>query len=65
MGSTGSISFYHCYIGNFLLFSFRYPRSEPIDMTRLVSEHDQPHILSPFSKAAPISRLRRVRLRRM
>jgi hypothetical protein len=28
-------------------------------MTRLVYEHDQPHIRSPFATAAPISRLRR------
>jgi len=35
------------------------------DTTRLASEHDQPHMRSPFfSRAAPISRLRRARLRR-
>ncbi len=28
-------------------------------MTRPVSEHDQPHIRSPFETAAPTSRLRR------
>jgi len=28
-------------------------------MTRPVSEHDQPHIRSPFETAAPRSRLRR------
>jgi len=28
-------------------------------MTRLVSEHDQPHIRSPLKTAAPRSRLRR------
>ena len=33
-------------------------------MTRLVSEHDQPHIRSPFSTAAPRSRLRRAGLKR-
>ena len=38
---------------------FRYPRSEPDCMTRPVSEHDQPHIRSPFETAAPTSRLRR------
>ena len=38
---------------------FRYPRSEPVCMTRLVSEHDQPHIRSPLETAAPRSRLRR------
>ena len=32
-------------------------------MTRLVSEHDQPHIRSPFATAAPTSRLRRAGLR--
>jgi hypothetical protein len=30
-------------------------------MTRLVYEHDQPHIRSPFATAAPISRLRRAK----
>ena len=35
----------------------RYPRSEPACVTRLVSEHDQPHIRSPFATAAPTSRL--------
>src|SRR6266571_9509653 len=34
------------------------------DTTRLVSEHDQTHIRSPFATAAPISRLRRARLRK-
>src|SRR5271167_3891382 len=43
--------------------SVRYPRSEPDCMTRLVSEHDQPHIRSPRETAAPISRLRRSGLR--
>jgi hypothetical protein len=33
-------------------------------MTRPVSEHDQPHIRSPFMTAAPTSRLRRARLRK-
>ena len=33
-------------------------------MTRLVSEHDQPHIRSPFATAAPTSRLRRAGLRK-
>jgi len=33
-------------------------------MTRLVSEHDQPHIRSPRETAAPISRLRRSGLRK-
>src|SRR5260370_7928933 len=32
-------------------------------MTRPVSEHDQPHIRSPFMTAAPTSRLRRARPR--
>src|SRR6478752_715276 len=36
-----------------------YPRSEPDCMTRPVSEHDQPHIRSPRTAAAPTSRLRR------
>ena len=38
--------------------------SEPACMTRLVSEHDQPHIRSPFATAAPTSRLRRAGLRK-
>jgi hypothetical protein len=33
----------------------------PFNLTRLVSEHDQTHIRSPFTTAAPISRLRRAR----
>ena len=37
-------------------------RSEPDCMTRLVSEHDQPHIRSPFATAAPTSRFRLRRL---
>ena len=36
----------------------------PLSVTRLVSEHDQPHIRSPFATAAPTSRLRRVGLRK-
>jgi hypothetical protein len=47
-----------------LQYSLRYPRSEPNRMTRPVSEHDQPHIRSPFVTAAPTSRLRRARLRK-
>jgi NAD(P)-dependent dehydrogenase (short-subunit alcohol dehydrogenase family) len=31
----------------------------PFNLTRLVSEHDQTHIRSPFTTAAPIFRLRR------
>src|SRR6478752_4193181 len=46
------------------LLSVRYPRSEPDCMTRLVSEHNQPHIRSPRETAAPISRLRRSGLRK-
>jgi hypothetical protein len=42
----------------------RYPRSEPACVTRLVSEHDQPHIRSPFATAASTSRLRRAGLRK-
>ena len=38
--------------------------SEPNCMTRLVFEHDQPHIRSPFATAAPTSRLRRAGLRK-
>src|ERR1700688_2374837 len=38
--------------------------SEPSCVTRLVSEHDQPHIRSPFATAAPTSRLRRGGLRK-
>src|SRR5450631_3155894 len=38
--------------------------SEPDCMTRLLSEHDQPHIRSPFATAAPRSRLRRAGLRK-
>ena len=37
---------------------------EPDCLTRLVSEHDQPHIRSPLETAAPTSRLRRAGLRR-
>src|ERR1700731_1833370 len=44
-----------------LQYSFRYPRSEPNCMRRPVSEHDQPHIRSPFMTAAPTSRLRRAK----
>jgi hypothetical protein len=33
----------------------------PFNLTRLVSEHDQTHIRSPFTTAAPISRLRRAK----
>ena len=44
--------------------SVRYPRSEPDCMTRPVSEHDQPHIRSPRTAAAPTSRLRRSGLRK-
>ena len=40
----------------------RYPG--PDYMTRLVPEHDQPHIRSPFATAAPTSRLRRAGLRK-
>jgi hypothetical protein len=32
-----------------------------LSLTRIVSEHDQPHIRSPFETAAPTSRLRRAR----
>ena len=42
----------------------RYPRSKPSCVMRLVSEHDQPHIRSPFATAAPTSRLRRPGLRK-
>ena len=38
--------------------------SEPDCMMRLVPEHDQPHIRSPFMTAAPTSRLRRAGLRK-
>ena len=44
--------------------SFRYPRSKPVCMTRLIFERDQPHIRSPFRTAAPTSRLRRAGLGR-
>jgi beta-phosphoglucomutase-like phosphatase (HAD superfamily) len=40
------------------------PRSEPICMTKSVSQPVQPHIRSPFEAAAPISRVRRFGLRR-
>ena len=43
----------------------RYPRPEPYCVTRLASEHDQPHIRSPpVAAAAPTSRLRRAGLRK-
>ena len=45
-----------------LSFSIRVP--SPYRMTRLVSEHDQPHIRSPLKTAAPTSRLRRRGMRR-
>ena len=58
MGSFGSRGEIHsCKVK--LRRQFRYPRSEPVCMTRLVSEHDQPHIRSPLETAAPRSRLRR------
>ena len=38
--------------------------SEPACVTRPVSEHDQPHLRSPFATAAPTSRLRRAGLRK-
>src|SRR3979490_179657 len=47
-----------------LQYLFGIQRSEPDCMTRLVSEHDQPHIRSPRETAAPISRLRRSGLRK-
>src|SRR3954465_2765447 len=47
-----------------LQYLFGIQRSEPDCMTRLVSEHDQPHIRSPFATAAPTSRLRRAGLRK-
>ena len=47
-----------------LQYLFGIRRSEPDCMTRLVSEHDQPHIRSPRETAAPISRLRRSGLRK-
>src|SRR5260370_42327622 len=47
-----------------LQYLFGIQRSEPDCMTRLVSEHDQPHIRSPRETAAPISRLRRTALRK-
>src|SRR5258708_38479413 len=62
MGSFRSSPFVRVTLVN-LQYSLRYPRSEPNCMTRPVSEHDQPHIRSPFMTAAPTSRLRRARLR--
>ena len=49
-------------ISSICLFGIR--GSEPDCMTRPVSEHDQPHIRSPFATAAPTSRLRRAGLRK-
>src|SRR5260370_28400952 len=63
MGSFRSSPFVRVTLVN-LQYSLRYPRSEPNCMTRPVSEHDQPHIRSPFMTAAPTSRLRRARLRK-
>ena len=40
------------------------PRSEPVPMTRSCAAPDQAHIWSPLVAAAPISRIRRVGLRR-
>src|SRR5689334_4303663 len=42
----------------------RYPRSEPICLTRPVSEHGQPHMRSLLLAAAPRSRFRRAGLRK-
>ena len=54
--------------GSFLVISLQrlsgIRGSEPACVTRLVSEHDQPHIRSPFATAAPTSRLRRAGLRK-
>ncbi len=47
-----------------LQWLFRYPRSEPGLHDMVVSAPDQPHIRSPREATAPISRLRRVGLRR-
>src|SRR5258708_8372223 len=63
MGSFRSSPFVRVTLVN-LQYALRYPRSEPNCMTRPVSEHDQPHIRSPFMTAAPTSRLRRARLRK-
>jgi hypothetical protein len=55
-------------VGRFWVISLRWLSgirgSEPSCVTRLVSEHDQPHIRSPFATAAPTSRLRRAGLRK-
>src|SRR6266404_7603852 len=51
MGSFRSSPFVRVTLMN-LQYSLRYPRSEPNCMTRPVSEHDQPHIRSPFTKPA-------------
>src|SRR5258708_25537891 len=63
MGSFRSSPFVRVTLVN-LQYALRYPRSEPNCMTRPVSEHDQPHIRSPFMTAAPTSRLRRARVRK-
>src|SRR5258708_13629351 len=63
MGSFRSSPFVRVTLVN-LQYALRYPRSEPNCMTRPVSEHDQPHIRSPFMTAAPTSRLRRARARK-
>ena len=63
MGKRKSIGSYRCGLVT-LQFLLRYRGLSPIKRTRLVFEHDQTHIRSPFATAAPISRLRRARLRR-
>ena len=60
MGKRKSIGSYRCGIVT-LQFLLRYRGLSPIKRTRLVFEHDQTHIRSPFATAAPISRLRRAR----
>src|SRR5713226_438255 len=65
MESHRSIGSYQGNIGNSpVFFRFGIRGLSPSNMTRLVSEHDQTHIRSPFETAAPISRLRRARLRK-
>ena len=62
LGVKRIVSWRQWQISNICLSGIQGP--EPDCMTRLVSEHDQPHIRSPFATAAPTSRLRRARLRK-
>src|SRR5271165_4104939 len=63
MGVFGSSGQVHRHIKKLRLL-FRYPRSEPYFHDLVGSAPDQTHIRSPLKAAAPISRVRRMGLRR-